>query len=467
MILSKLLRRCCLIGLFLPILIVSSPLLTFGYNGDGKNLKQENEKPNILFVLADDLGLEGVGTYGGVLVKTPNIDRLAHEGMKFTNMFANPYCTPTRSELLTGRYPYMTHTLFPISNYERHKNDVLNKSEPSFARQLKKVGYRTAIAGKWQLSFLSKQDWVHDFGFDTYQFWQIMTADNVRTQRYHNPYFRRDGKIVHEDIKNRYGPDVMVDFLTEFIEKSHDEGKPFLAYYTSLLPHFPWVPTPGSKDSSMAGNLASGINYGIPKYYPDMIKRLDHNVGILLDKLDQLGISDNTLVIFLADNGTDQHLYSIIHGQYLYGGKATLTDRGSHVPLLMRWPGHIKPGSINSNMVEAADFLPTFCEIAGAPLPAKSINGKSFAKSLPDANTVLSKNWVHIEKKEGRYLRTKEWIVTDKGVYKKLKPYPTDAVTIDKNILDKETRDQLSLLEKKLRNLNANDINNTSSNSDN
>lgn len=407
--------------------------------------------PNILFILADDLGLEGVSAYGGALVETRNIDRLAEEGMTFTHMFVNPYCTPTRSELLTGRYPFATNTLFPIWDYERHKNDVLDVAQPSFARQLKQAGYRTAIAGKWQLSFLSKQDWVHDFGFDTYQFWQLMDAENQRTTRYHNPYYRRDGEVIHAEIRDRYGPDVTMDFLTDFMQRSHDEGQPFLAYYTALLPHYPWVPTPDSKDQTVPDNNLHG--HGIPKFYPDMIRRLDHNVGRLLDTLDQLGIAGETVVIFLTDNGTDQHLYSRINGQTLYGGKATLTDRGSRVPLLVRWPGQIEAGSENAALVEAADFLPTLCEIAGAPLPDAPIHGESFAHSLSGEGSADGKEWVHIQTAEGRYLRSKEWIVTDTGVIKKVQPYPDDAVEVEPERLDASARAIVDRLERALSGL--------------
>lgn len=436
-------------------LILCLPLIVRGSHYEDRTAAPE--PPNILFILADDLGLDGVSDYGGELVETPNIDRLAKEGMTFSHMFVNPYCTPTRSELLTGRYPFKTNTLFPISDYERHKNDVLDSSQPSFARQLKKAGYKTAIAGKWQLSFLSKQDWVHDFGFDTYQFWQIMTDENERTTRYHNPYYRRDGEIIHEEIKDRYGPDVMVDFLSDFITDSHREGRPFMAYYTSLLPHFPWVPTPDSKDTSLSGSLSRGINYGVPKYFPDMVRRLDHNVGRLLDKLDQLGIAEETVVIFLTDNGTDQHLYSIFEDNTLYGGKATLTDRGSQVPLLIRWPEKIPAGSENHNLVEAADFLPTLSEIAGAPLPNQSIHGKSFAKSLTgDDSSYQPKEWVHVQTANGRYLRTKDWIVTDKGEYKKIKPYPVDAVNVEKEKIEKNTKSKLDELHNILIDLKQN-----------
>jgi arylsulfatase A len=410
--------------------------------------------PNILFILADDLGLEGVSAYGGELVETPNIDRLAREGMTFSHMFVNPYCTPTRSELLTGRYPFKTDTLFPIWDYERHKNDVLDVSQPSFARQLNQAGYRTAIAGKWQLSFLSRQDWVHDFGFDTYQFWQLMDDENQRTTRYHNPYYRRDGKVIHSNIEDRYGPDVMVEFLSEFIRDSAEEGQPFMAYYTALLPHYPWVPTPKSKDQEVPENNLRGR--GTPKFYPDMIRRLDYNVGRLVDMLDQLGIAEETLVIFLTDNGTDQDLYSRINGQTLYGGKATLTDRGSQVPLIMRWPGQIEPGSKNSALVEAADFLPTLCEITGAPLPDASIHGESFAESLSGESLAEGKDWVHIQKAEGHYLRTKEWIVTDSGVIKKVQSYPNDAVEVDRASLDAPARETVDKLERELHELTGN-----------
>ncbi|MCG2590931.1 sulfatase-like hydrolase/transferase [Rhodohalobacter sulfatireducens] len=435
---------------FLGLFFFSKGSEIYGYTSDSPN----QDSPNILFILADDLGQEGVSAYGGTIIKTPNIDRLADEGMMFTNMFVNPYCTPTRSELLTGRYPFRTNTLFPISNYDRHKNDVLDKSEPSFARQLKSVGYRTAIAGKWQLSFLAQQDWLNDFGFDTYMLWQIISEENERTTRYHNPYYRNDGAILDNEIADKYGPDVLVEFLSGFIEESHQDGKPFMAYYTAMLPHFPWVPTPDSKDKNLSTGFSRGINYGIPKFYPDMVKRLDYNVGRLLETLDRLDIAENTIVIFLTDNGTDQHLYSFINDQVIYGGKGTLTDRGSHVPLLIRWPGKVPPNSKNDHLIEAADFLPTFSELANAPLPKEHIDGRSFAKLLTgDVDSYEPKEWVHIQTAEGRYLRTKEWIVTNQGEFKKVQPYPVDAVIKEKEEIEGDELEKLMSFESLLQNL--------------
>ncbi|TVR18704.1 MAG: hypothetical protein EA391_02025 [Balneolaceae bacterium] len=440
------------IVLLLILSLVVSPVL-LAEKISNKSFSSNDDPPNILFIMADDLGLEYVSAYGNNLIKTPNIDRLADEGMLFTHMFVNPTCTPTRSELLTGRYPFRTNTIFPIFDYQRHKDNILDVSEPSFARQLQEAGYKTAIAGKWQLSFLAHQDWLNEYGFDNYMLWQIQTEEGERTTRFHNPYYRNDGVVIHEEIKDRYGPDVLVEFLSDFMEESHREGKPFMAYYSALLPHFPWVPTPDSKDQILRTGFSRGIDYGIPKYFPDMVQRLDYNVGRLLETLESLDIADNTLVIFLSDNGTDQFLYSFMNGEVFYGGKGTLTDRGSRVPLLMRWPAMIKPGSKNSDLIEAADFFPTFVDIAGATHPEEPIDGRSFAQLLTNSGDLYEpREWVHIQT-AARILRTKEWIVTEEGVFKKVQPYPIDAIEYDLEDLREDERKMLQELERELKNL--------------
>src|SRR5690606_4824356 len=272
-----------------------------------------------------------------------------------------------------------------ISDYDRHKDMVLDVSQPTFARQFQKAGYKTAIAGKWQLTFISQNDQIHEFGFDTYMVWQIQTEDKKRTTRYHNPHFRSDGKIIHEEIKNRYGPDVMVDYLIDFMSTKHESGTPFMAYYTSMLPHFPFVPTPDSKDQSIPESAkGTGVVHGDDKFYPDMVHRLDYNVGRLLNKLDELGIAQNTIVIFVADNGTDQHVNTSINGHSFRGGKGTLTDRATRVPMLIRWAGVINPGGIDVELVKVADIFPTFCDLTNVPLLYNPIHGQSFAERFTD-----------------------------------------------------------------------------------
>ena len=294
-----------------------------------------------MIILADDLGIECLSSYGGTH-ETPNIDKLAAQGMRFTHCFSNPYCSPSRANLLTGRYPFKNGLKQVIFDEKAHANTYLHTDQPSFARQLNKAGYTTAIAGKWQLSFLHQRNTVNDFGFDQYQCWQIFRKhDKSKTRRFLHPWFNRNGTVIADEIKDRYGPEVNVEFLIDFIKINAAKHKPFLAYYTCLLPHFPWVPTPDSEDQNY--KLPRATHKGNPKYFPDMVTYLDRNVGLLMQSLEESGIADDTVLIFLADNGTDRDLKNQWgEGKTIKGGKGTMTDRGTRVPLIVRWPKHIQ-----------------------------------------------------------------------------------------------------------------------------
>ena len=439
--------------LILILSLVVSPVLLAEKIGN-KPFSSNDDRPNILFILVDDLGRELLSSYGSDDFQTPNIDRIANEGIKFNHFFVNPFCTPSRSELLTGRYPFVTGTTFPIWHYENHNEFVLDVSEPSFARQLQKSGYATAIAGKWQLSFLRTQDWVHDFGFDTYMLWQIVSEEGDRTTRFYNPYYRKDGRVIADEISDRYGPDVLVDYLIEFMDK-HRGNKPFMAYYTALQPHFPWIPTPDSEDQTMPEHDGIGNFIGDPKFFPDNVHRLDKDVGRLIDSLEEMGIVDNTIVIFTSDNGTDQRLVNTFNnGIEVPGGKATLTDRGSMVPLFIRWPEKITPGTVDNEIVELADFFPTLVEITGAEMPDQEIHGKSFAKRLiGERNTDSIKPWIHLQMNHDRNLRTDNWYITEDGIIKKVQPYPVDAIEFNLQDLSEDERNILRELERELKNL--------------
>lgn len=380
---------------------------------------KDTARPNILVILADDLGIESLSSYGGASHKTPNLDKLASQGMRFTNCFSNPTCSPSRATLLTGRYSFLHGMKEVIWDPKKHSKSFVNPAtQPSFARQLKSAGYATAIAGKWQLSFLHQRDQINAFGFDQYQCWQIFDAKEQRTTRFHKPHFNRNGKVIANEIADQYGPDVDVDFLVDFIKASHAEEKPFLAYHTSLLPHFPWVPTPDSKDQSYRPESNDNTQKGDPGFFPDMVTYLDKCVGRLLTELEELGIADNTIVIFLADNGTDISLSNELkNGKTVNGGKGTMTDRGTHVPLIVRWPGMIEAGSTCEDLIDFSDMLPTLCELANASLPEQKIHGRSFAPQLL-GKPGESREWVHIQNKNQRYLRTKEYILDSNGQFR-------------------------------------------------
>lgn len=306
---------------------------------------QSARHPNILLILADDLGDDCLGCYGGKRFKTPNLDKLAATGIKFDYAFSQPLCTPTRVQLMTG--------IYNVRNYVRF--GLLDWKQTTFANLFKKAGYATCISGKWQLE--GGYEAPAHFGFDEYCLWQL----NRRPERYRNPGLEINGKQV--DYSNgEYGPDIVSDYLFDFMARNKD--KPFLAYYPMMLPHDPHVPTPDSTD------------YGKPKgdgerHFADMVAYMDKLVGKAIDKLDELKIRDNTLVLFIGDNGTAGR------------GKGQANDAGTHVPMIASWPGVVPAGRVLKDLVDTTDFLPTMCECAGIEVPEElAIDGRSFMPQL-------------------------------------------------------------------------------------
>jgi arylsulfatase A-like enzyme len=369
-------------------------------------------KPNVLLILADDLGVECLSSYGGTSHRTPNLDRLAKEGMRFTHCFSNPFCSPSRGQLLTGRYPFQ-NGLKVVLHSKSQENIYLRPTQPSFARQLRQHGYATQIVGKWHVALEHKHNTIADFGFDHSQTWSIFDTEGAKTTRFWNPYLLRDGRIIAGEVKNRYGPDVDLEVYLDFIKAKAKSQTPFLAYYSTCLTHYPWEPTPDSKDKTYRAPNAA--HKGDPKYFPDMVAYLDKQIGSMLQTLDDLGIADNTIVLFLADNGTDGDLVNAWgDGKMIAGGKGTMTDRGTHVPLIVRWPGHIQPGGTCGDLVDLADIFPTLCELTGAMLPVETIHGRSFAPQL-SGKPGQPREWIHIQNGADRQVRNRDYLLDNKG----------------------------------------------------
>jgi arylsulfatase A len=389
-----------------------------------------SSQPNIVVILADDLGVECLSAYGGTSLKTPNIDRLAAQGMRFNRCFSNPFCSPSRASLLTGRYPF-AHGLTTVLHSRTQENIYLNPDQPSFARQFQQAGYATAIVGKWHVSLLHKHNTIREFGFDHYQTWQIFDASGQKRRRYWTPHFNQNGTVLAEQIKERYGPDLNLEFLLDFIQSNAAKKKPFLAYLTTCLPHFPWEPTPDSRDQTY--RTPHSEHKGDPKYYPDMVAYLDKQIGRILRSLDDLRIADNTIVIFLADNGTDKDLVNTWgDGKKISGGKGTMTDRGTHVPLIVRWPGRIKAASTCDDLVDFSDLLPTLCALAGAPLPQAQIHGRSFAPQL-FGQPGQPREWIHIQNIGDRQVRNGEYMLNNKNQLRRVVELWEDPALPDEN----------------------------------
>jgi len=348
--------------------------------------QQTATRPNIILIMADDQGYETIGANGGTSYKTPNIDRLAANGMRFENAYAHPLCTPSRVALMTGQYNFRNYTSF----------GELRLSEKTFGHMLRDAGYKTAIVGKWQLSERDFQAPFH-FGFDEYLLWHFGTRVNgVQTpgaqgSRYWDPVFYHDGKLL-PNAKGKFGPDVMADFVEQYIQKH--QAEPFFLYYPLVLPHDPWIappgdPTPGEFPTEVTVAGTRGATPGDKeseerqRRFAAMVEYADKLVGRVNAQLDTLKLSEKTLVIFTGDNGTFPALRSTINGRQMNGAKGRPTDAGTHVPLIAQWKGQIPAGKVNQDLIDFTDFLPTLAEITGASLPAGvTVDGRSFAPQL-------------------------------------------------------------------------------------
>lgn len=320
----------------------------------------EATRPNIVLIMADDFGYECVTANGGQSYQTPHLDRLAAAGLRFEHCHVQPLCTPTRVQLMTGR--------FNVRNYLQF--GTLLRSETTFAQLLKPAGYATGICGKWQLG--RELDSPQHFGFDEACLWQ----HTRRPPRYANPGLEFNG--VEKDFnQGEYGPQLVNDFALDFITR-HKDG-PFFLYYPMILTHNPFQPTPDSADWDPRA-VGEKVNDHV-KHFADMTAWMDRMVGRLDAKLGELGIRDNTLLLFLGDNGTLGSVTSRFQNADYRGGKGNSTSHGTHVPLIASWPAVIKTGRVNGDLISSTDFLPTICEAAGVSVPAGT-DGVSFLPQL-------------------------------------------------------------------------------------
>lgn len=348
-------------------------------------------KPNIILIMADDMGYECLGTYGSTIYNTPVLDALALNGIKFNNCVSQPLCTPSRVKIMTGLYNYR--------NYDYFGN--LNTNQYTFGNLMQEAGYATCIAGKWQLNGAYHKDKILDwndntkpnqFGFDEYCLWQLTKAGK-EGGRYANPLIEQNGKILDRNVED-YGPDIFAKYIMEFMERKKEE--PFFIYYPMVLVHDPFVPTPDSKE---------WLNKDIRQkkdtsYFKDMVSYTDKIVGRITNKLKKLDILDNTIVIFVGDNGTHPSIYSQTKNGVLRGGKGNTIAAGTHVPLIVSWPKQIKKGFVYKDLIEFSDFFPTFSDIVKKEHIS---DGKSFYPILKGGKQEARKTaFVHYDPQWGK-----------------------------------------------------------------
>lgn len=318
------------------------------------------QQPNIILIMADDLGYETVGSNGGKSYKTPHLDKMAAEGVRFSHCYSLPLCTPSRVQLMTGRYGFRNYKKF----------GELDKTERTLGNLFQDNGYNTCIVGKWQLGGDEKTP--NHFGFNEYLLWQLFEKD--RGPRYRNPKLTENGS-VKEYNNNEYGPDLICEFATDFISKNKD--KPFFLYYPMILTHDPFQPVPGGRNYGKVDDKVSDT-----AYFRDMVAYMDNIVGKIISKINDLGLAENTIIIFTGDNGTARRVYSSFESSLIKGNKGYPTSAGTHVPLIVKWKGHIA-NQTNENLVDFSDFYVTLAEAAGIQEDkGQELDGISFLGQL-------------------------------------------------------------------------------------
>lgn len=411
--------KIALLNVLLCGIIMSCQLRATEGQNETKN--SNSDKPNILFILADDVGQEVLGCYGGESYDTPHIDDLARTGMRFRHAYSMPTCAPSRLTIMTGKYPARFG--------EVRWGDFPKYEEPhTFSNLMQENGYVTGIAGKWQLSLL-RDDPQHParLGFQHSDLFGWHEGP-----RYYEPMIYRNGQ-VRIDTKPYYGPDLYTRSLIEFITTNRD--KPFIAYYSMALCH------------EVTDDLETPVPHSpFDRYdsYPEMVAEMDRAVGRVVAALNALRLREKTLIIFVADNGTPQNLIvraegkelikeaivSMQKGLEIRGGKATLTDGGTRVPMIANWTGIIEGGQVVDDLVDFSDFLPTFLDLAGAPEAiSQNIDGLSFS-GLLYANGKSKRSWTYAEESvlpapggvepsgtsSGlKYVRTADWKLYNDG----------------------------------------------------
>jgi len=331
------------------------------------------EKPNIVFILIDDFGYADSGPYGASDIRTPNINRIAADGLRFTDFYANaPVCTPTRVAFMTGRwqqrYGFEWAMGYAAENFRRNEDawvkvdDIhgvgLPAETPSLPKALKAAGYVTGAFGKWHLGYKDEYNPVHH-GFDEYFGGLLGHFDYYNYNYYDGTYALRDGL---EPVKAKgYFTDLVNQRAANFIARNGKGEKPFFLYVPHLAVHSPYQPPGREKPSVTQAN----INTGNRSDYVAMVERVDVGVGMIIEELEALKIFDETLVVISSDNGGTH----FSDNSPLFHGKTSIWEGGIRVPCIMRWPVRLPRGAITSQVGITMDLTATFAAGAGAEFP--------------------------------------------------------------------------------------------------
>ncbi|WP_339922349.1 arylsulfatase [uncultured Cyclobacterium sp.] len=368
------------------------------------------DKPSIIFIMADDLGYGDLGAYGQELIQTPNIDALANAGMIFRQAYAGgPVCTSSRSVLMTGLHNGHTVARDNVPHYPTY----LKEGDVTLAQVLKNAGYKTGGVGKWSLGDAQTDGRATNMGFDTWT--GYLNQDHAHF--YYPSYLDHDDwKILLTDnpiLRNHYSHDILTNATLNFIREN--SKKPFFFYAAYTLPHFS-----APEEDEHGLTVPSTYPYEdkdwpeAAKKYAAMIYRLDKDVGKIVKLINELGIKDNTLIIFTSDNGGHSNVWKGFktNGK-LKGYKRDLYEGGIRVPFIASWPGVIPDGSQSNEVIGFQDMLPTFANLASAAVP-ENMDGITVVEALkgnalPENNRVFYWDFGHTRLRYDQAVRIGNW----------------------------------------------------------
>ncbi len=395
-------------------------------------MPDNSKRPNILLIMSDDLGYEAIACNGGTSYATPRLDRLAESGMRFENAHVMPLCTPTRVSLMTGKYNFRNYIGFGL----------IAPDEVTFGHLFSDAGYKTCISGKWQLYSYNPPDEmpemrnrgqkIEDAGFDEFCVWHAHQTEE-KGSRYKDPIIYENGEYL-DDTDGKYGDDIFADYIMDFTERNQDD--PWFVYWPMALTHRPLEPTPDSPEyadfeppsnQTLGGRTWDELENwpDDERFYKDMVEYHDKLIGRVVDHLEKTGQRENTLIIYLGDNGSPAEVCSIVHNHTeVCGGKGLTKDRGTHVPLICNWPGTVQPSVVQTDLIDNCDHLPTILDAAGIQVPeGYVIDGRSFLPQLKGEEG-NPHDWLffHFEPMSGRnvrpaarFLRDHRWKLYEDG----------------------------------------------------
>jgi arylsulfatase A-like enzyme len=430
---------------------------------------QAQQRPNIIFILADDMGYKDLGCYGNPFNETPHLDQLATGGMKFTQAYAAPACSPSRAAFLTGKHPARLHLTQALGNNRIDPNspvlpaemvDELPSSEITLAEILKESGYTTGIVGKWHLGNEEAVS-AHAQGFD---YDRIISKNGL--DYYHYAISSRN-QVVFEDDGTHYLTDKLTEYGLEFLREQ--KGKPFFLYMAYSAPHVLIVPK-ADKLKKYLFKYNKFDNLYNP-YYASMIESLDDGVGAIVEQLKNSGIEDNTLIIFMSDNGgvgMAQLGPTPTSMEPLRAWKGHVYEGGIRVPLIMHWQGKIQAKVVNEHYINITDFLPTILELTGVKGNPNDIDGKSFLPIVLDNDASFDRgpifwHYPHFSGQGGRpaaAVRNHDWKLVENLETGALELYNLQEDVAEKNDLSAQnqlkTREMYGLLDTWRKSVQAN-----------